>query len=88
MTLPASCKIAELFAVHDLEQVTAPLLHVQVHFPLPTFPQQLLADAMAQAHGEGLVEAIGVCNYNGNQMRDLHAALAQHGLPLASNQAS
>lgn len=58
----------------------------QVHFPLPTFPQQLLADAMAQAHGEGLVEAIGVCNYNGNQMRDLHAALAQHGLPLASNQ--
>ena len=59
---------------------------MQVHFPLPTFPQQVLADAMAQAHEEGLLSAIGVCNYSTGQMVELHAALAKHGLPLASNQ--
>ncbi|KAK9799430.1 hypothetical protein WJX73_010136 [Symbiochloris irregularis] len=58
----------------------------QVHFPLPTFPQQVLADAMAQAHQEGLLTAVGVCNYNGSQLQKLHDCLSKHGLPLASNQ--
>lgn len=58
----------------------------QVHFPLPTFPQKVLAEAMAQALEEGLISAVGVCNYNGDQMGKLHAELAKLGLPLVSNQ--
>ena len=59
---------------------------MQVHFPFPTFPQQLLADALAEALDSGLVNAVGVCNYNVQQLQDLNGKLSKRGIPLASNQ--
>ena len=57
-----------------------------MHFPFPFFSQELLADAMTQLHQEGTIKAVGVCNYNPDQMRTLHGLLAKQGIPLASNQ--
>ena len=59
----------------------------QVHFPFPAYGNKLLAEALAQAVGEGLCRAVGVCNYGGEQLSELHGLLAQRGVPLASNQA-
>ena len=43
-------------------------------------------DAMAALVKAGEVRSIGVSNFSADQMRRAHAALARHGLPLASNQ--
>jgi aryl-alcohol dehydrogenase-like predicted oxidoreductase len=43
-------------------------------------------DAMAALVKTGKVRYIGVSNFSTKQMRRAHAALAKHGLPLASNQ--
>ena len=59
----------------------------QVHFPFPAYGNKLLAEALAQAVGEGLCRAVGVCNFGGEQMAELHGLLAARGVPLASNQA-
>ena len=58
----------------------------QHHFParrmsIPTLMQQL-ADAVEV----GKVRAVGVSNYSAEQMSEAHAALADRGIPLASNQ--
>ena len=45
-----------------------------------------MADALARAHQAGLVKAVGVSNYSEREMRAIHAALARHGIPLATNQ--
>jgi aryl-alcohol dehydrogenase-like predicted oxidoreductase len=41
---------------------------------------------MADAVEVGKVRAVGVSNYSAGQMREAHAALAERGIPLASNQ--
>ena len=41
---------------------------------------------MADAVEAGKVRAVGVSNYSAEQMRVAHHALAQRGVPLASNQ--
>ena len=41
---------------------------------------------MADAVAAGKVSAIGVSNYSAAQLRIAHAALAERGIPLASNQ--
>ncbi len=41
---------------------------------------------MADAVEQGKVRAVGVSNYSAEQMRLAHAALAERGIPLASNQ--
>jgi aryl-alcohol dehydrogenase-like predicted oxidoreductase len=43
-------------------------------------------DFVAAAVQAGKVKAVGVSNYSAEQMREAHAALARHGIPLASNQ--
>lgn len=45
-----------------------------------------LMNRMADAVQAGKVRAVGVSNYSAEQMRQAHAALAEHGIPLASNQ--
>jgi aryl-alcohol dehydrogenase-like predicted oxidoreductase len=45
-----------------------------------------LMNHMADAVAAGQVRAVGVSNYSADQMRQAHAALAQRGIPLASNQ--
>lgn len=41
---------------------------------------------MADAVAAGKIKAVGVSNYSAEQMRLVHAELAKHGIPLASNQ--
>jgi aryl-alcohol dehydrogenase-like predicted oxidoreductase len=41
---------------------------------------------VADAVEAGKVKAVGVSNYSAEQMRETHAALANRGIPLASNQ--
>ena len=55
----------------------------QVHMPprrgIPDY-----MDAMAEAVRAGKVRAVGVCNFSEKQIREAHAALAAHGIPLAT----
>ena len=45
-----------------------------------------MADALAAAHAEGLIKAVGVSNYSAKETRAIDAALRKRGLRLASNQ--
>lgn len=58
----------------------------QIHWPFPVRPVEFWADALADAVRAGLACAVGVSNYNADQMRRAHEALARRGVPLASNQ--
>lgn len=58
----------------------------QVHFPLPPMPPEKWMNPLAEAVQLGLIKSIGVSNFNESQMRRAHSVLAQHGIPLASNQ--
>jgi aryl-alcohol dehydrogenase-like predicted oxidoreductase len=58
----------------------------QHHFPSRRVPIPSLMGFMADAVEAGKVRAIGVSNYSAAQLRIAHAALAERGLPLASNQ--
>ena len=57
-----------------------------MHFSTPFFSDEVLVEAMTQLHQEGLIGAVGVCNYSTQQMRSIHGLLAKQGIPLASNQ--
>lgn len=56
------------------------------HFPFPPMPVEVWMEAMAEAKEEELIRAVGVSNYNREQMRRAQVTLAKYGLPLASNQ--
>lgn len=58
----------------------------QIHFPNPVFKLHPLMDALAAAVRAGKVRAVGVSNFNEQQLRAAHARLARHDIPLASNQ--
>ena len=58
----------------------------QVHFPLRPLSIEAWMVGLAEAVEAGLTGAVGVSNYNADQMRRAHAALAKRGVPLASNQ--
>ncbi len=58
----------------------------QMHWPFPPVPIDTWMDAMADAVQAGLIRAVGVSNYNAEQTRRAHDALARRGVPLASNQ--
>ncbi len=58
----------------------------QIHGPVSLRSQSALADALAALHVDGLVSAVGVSNYSVKEMRSIHSALADRGVPLASNQ--
>jgi len=57
----------------------------QHHFPGRVSIADLM-NHMADAVEAGKVTAVGVSNYSAEQMREAHAALADRGVPLASNQ--
>ncbi len=71
----------------SLERLQLPIVDLyQVHFPLPPISVETWADGLADAvHGK-LARAVGVSNYNVEQMRKAHAVLAKRGVPLATNQ--
>jgi aryl-alcohol dehydrogenase-like predicted oxidoreductase len=58
----------------------------QIHWPFPPVPIETWADALADVVQDGLVRAVGVSNYNEEQMRRAYTVLAKRGVPLASNQ--
>jgi aryl-alcohol dehydrogenase-like predicted oxidoreductase len=58
----------------------------QIHWPFPPVQTEIWMDAMADAVEQGLLGAIGVSNYNADQMKCSHDALVKRGLRLASNQ--
>lgn len=58
----------------------------QHHFPVRGVSIPKLMEQLADAVEAGKVKAVGVSNYSAEQMREAHAALANRGVPLASNQ--
>ncbi len=58
----------------------------QIHWAFPPRSIETWVSALADAVEAGLVRAVGVSNYNADQMRRAHAVLSQRGIPLASNQ--
>ncbi len=58
----------------------------QIHWPLQTVSIETWMAAMADCVDEGLIRAVGVSNFSADQTLRAHAALAERGIPLASNQ--
>lgn len=58
----------------------------QIHGPISLRGHAAMADALAAAHEEGLVEAVGVSNYSARETRKIDAELRKRGMRLASNQ--
>lgn len=58
----------------------------QIHFPFPPVSVEAWAAALADAVVDGLTRAVGVSNYNLDQMRRSADVLTRRGIPLASNQ--
>ncbi len=71
----------------SLERLKMPAVHLyQIHGPISLRSPQTMADALAAAVKDGLIKAVGVSNYSEKETRAIHAALAKHGIPLATNQ--
>jgi aryl-alcohol dehydrogenase-like predicted oxidoreductase len=58
----------------------------QIHWPSPLIPIETYAEGLASAHRLGLTRAVGVSNYDKNQMQRAYTVLAKYDIPLASNQ--
>ena len=58
----------------------------QIHMPFSISSIEKQMDEMAALVKAGKIRAVGISNFNADQMRRAHAALAKHGIPLASNQ--
>jgi len=58
----------------------------QMHVQIPPLRPQTWMKRMLEMHEIGLIDAIGVSNYNLAQTVEAHEALKKHGLRLASNQ--
>jgi aryl-alcohol dehydrogenase-like predicted oxidoreductase len=59
----------------------------QIHFGFGGLsPVRKQVEAMAQLVAEGKTRAVGVSNFTAKQMCTAHAVLAEHGIPLATNQ--
>jgi len=58
----------------------------QVHWPSSLSPIEDQMNAMADLVDAGKIRAVGVSNFNAEQTRRAHAALAKRSIPLASNQ--
>lgn len=58
----------------------------QIHFPFPSYSQEVLMTGLREAFDSGKAKAVGVCNYDARQMEEMHGLLAKHDIPLACNQ--
>jgi aryl-alcohol dehydrogenase-like predicted oxidoreductase len=71
----------------SLARLDLPFVHLyQIHGPISLRSARAMAAALAAPYRAGLVKAVGVSNYSESEMRAIHAALAEHGIPLATNQ--
>jgi aryl-alcohol dehydrogenase-like predicted oxidoreductase len=58
----------------------------QIHWPSPLIPIERYVEGLASAHRLGLTRAVGVSNYDKNQMQRAYTVLSKYEIPLASNQ--
>jgi aryl-alcohol dehydrogenase-like predicted oxidoreductase len=58
----------------------------QIHGPISLRSHDAIAEALARAHAEGIVRAVGVSNYSEKETHAMDAALRRRDLRLASNQ--
>ncbi len=58
----------------------------QIHMPFSISSIEKQMDEMAALAKAGKIRSVGISNFSADQMRRAHAALAKHGIPLASNQ--
>jgi aryl-alcohol dehydrogenase-like predicted oxidoreductase len=58
----------------------------QLHWPSPILPNNIYLEGLALATRAGLTRAVGVSNYDIEQMQEAENILSKHGIPLASNQ--
>ena len=79
-----SLKLALLGSLKRLQMERVDLY--QIHWPFPPISIETWASGLADVVNEGLARAVGVSNYNANQMRRAQAVLAKRGILLASNQ--
>jgi aryl-alcohol dehydrogenase-like predicted oxidoreductase len=71
----------------SLQRLGLPFVHLyQIHGPISLRSARAMAAALAAPHRDGLLKSVGVSNYSESEMRAIHAALARHGIPLATNQ--
>jgi aryl-alcohol dehydrogenase-like predicted oxidoreductase len=90
--MPSPWKLGVVSAMRDAARASLDRLGIeridlyQIHGPISLRSHAALADALAAVHADGLVAAVGVSNYSVRETRSIHAALAERGLPLASNQ--
>ena len=74
-------------ARHSLERLGIESIDLyQIHGPISLRSHDVMAEALAAAHAEGLVRAVGVSNYSAKETRAVDGALRRRGLRLASNQ--
>ena len=57
-----------------------------IHFPFPSFSQDALMSALEESLDLGLTRAVGVSNYNVEQLEQAFDILEKRGIPLAANQ--
>ena len=58
----------------------------QLHFPGVLRSIESWGEALAEVAEAGLTRAVGISNYNAEQTRRIYNVLAEHGVPLATNQ--
>jgi aryl-alcohol dehydrogenase-like predicted oxidoreductase len=74
-------------ARHSLERLGCEAIDLyQIHGPISLRSHDAMAEALAAAHADGLVKAVGVSNYSAKETRSIDAALRKRDLRLASNQ--
>jgi aryl-alcohol dehydrogenase-like predicted oxidoreductase len=71
----------------SLDRLGLPWVHLyQIHGAISLRSARTEAAALAAPYRAGLVKAVGVSNYSERELRTIHAALATHDIPLATNQ--
>lgn len=58
----------------------------QIHWPSPLMSPETMMEGMVECFKQGLTRTVGVSNFGQKHMLRAYSTLAQHGIPLASNQ--
>ncbi len=58
----------------------------QIHWPNPIISTEMLMDGLAECVKNGMTRTVGVSNFSQSRMLAAYSSLAQHNIPLASNQ--
>jgi aryl-alcohol dehydrogenase-like predicted oxidoreductase len=58
----------------------------QIHWPTPLMSPEKMMEGMVECIKQGLTRTVGVSNFGEKRMLRAYSVLAQHGIPLASNQ--